>query len=122
MIKKLIISAVSAVLLCTSIALVSAQGLRTAPLGFCSLSGMSSATSLTTCPNGIPPTANYAAICAYAQGVVWRDDGVPTGTPGSGGQGISAGFCIPYSGNFSAFQAIQQTGGAILGVTFYHVS
>lgn len=163
-------------------------GLREVPLGFCSLSSMSSSTGLSSCamatftgtgsgknltvssvtgiigvgevlsgtgiPSGTivasqstgtpggagvyvtsvattsngasltasgPPTAaTYAAICAYAQAVVWRDDGVaPTATPGSGGQGIAAGSCIPYNGTLSAFRAIQQTGGAILGVSFY---
>lgn len=93
-------------------------GLRNVPLGFCSLSSMSVATGLSGCP--IPNGTGYAVFCAYAQGVVWRDDGVaPTGTAGSGGQGLSAGQCLGYNGTFSAVQFIQQTAGAILGVTFY---
>lgn len=96
------------------------SGLRQVPLGFCSLSGMSSATSLTSCSGGIPANTTYAVICAYAQGVVWRDDGTaPTGTPGSGGQGIAANQCIPYNGTFTKIQFIQQTSGALLGVSFY---
>lgn len=106
-------------LLIASLAPVKAQsGLRQIPLGFCSLSSMSSATLLSTCP--IPAGTTYAVLCAYAQGVVYRDDGgVPTTTPGTGGQGLAAGQCIPYNGNFTAVQVIQQAGGAILGVSFY---
>lgn len=164
------------------------SGLRQVPLGFCSLSSMSTATSLSSCQmasftgtgsgtkltvtsptglifpgeilsgtgvpsgtyvvsqssgpsggagvyvtsqsttsngatitaSGLPTAAAYAVVCAYSQGVVWRDDGVaPTGTPGSGGNGISANQCIPYNGTLSALQFIQQTGGALLGVSFY---
>ena len=77
-----------------------------------------SSASLTT--GGIPVGANYAVICAYTQAVNYRDDGgVPTGTAGSGGQGIAAGQCIPYNGTFSLLQFIQQTSGAILGISFY---
>lgn len=98
------------------------NGLRQIPLGFCSLSSMTSATFLTACPGGIPAGTTYIVICAYTQGVVWRDDPngtAPTGTPGTGGQGIAAGSCIPYNGNFNLFQVIQQTTGAVLGLTFY---
>jgi hypothetical protein len=76
------------------------------------------AASLTA--NGIPYGANYAMICAYVQGVVWRDDGVaPTGTPGTGGNGISSGQCFSYNGTFSSIQFIQQASGAILGISIY---
>jgi hypothetical protein len=81
---------------------------------------MSAATGLASCSGGIPAGTAYAVICAYVQGVVWRDDGTaPTGTPGTGGQGIAANQCLPYNGTFTAFQVIQQTSGAILGVSFY---
>lgn len=111
----------AAALLALAIAPADAQnGLRQTPLGFCSLSSMAASTALASCSGGIPTGTTYAVICAYAQGVVWRDDGVaPTGTAGSGGQGLSAGQCIPYNGTFTAIRFIQQTGGAILGVTFY---
>lgn len=96
------------------------SGQRQTPLGFCSLSSMSTATLLSSCSGGIPTGTTYAVICAYTQGVTWRDDGVaPTATAGSGGQGISAGQCIPYNGTFTAIQFIQQTSGAVLGVAFY---
>lgn len=69
---------------------------------------------------GLPPRASYAALCAYTQGVVYLDTGgVPTGTPGTGGQGIAANQCVPYNGTLSNLQFIQQTAGAILGVSFY---
>lgn len=98
----------------------SQSGLREVPLKFCSLSSMSGATSLSSCSGGIPSATTYAVICAYGQGVVWRDDGTaPTGTPGSGGQGLGANQCIPYNGTMTAIQFIQQAAGAILGVSFY---
>lgn len=65
--------------------------------------------------------ANSAYICAYTQAVVWRDDGAaPTATPGTGGQGLASGACLPmYYGTLSQFRAIQQTSGAILTASFY---
>lgn len=83
-----------------------------------SLPTTSNSASLTA--NGLPTAASYAVICAYTQGVVWRDDGVaPTGTPGSGGNGIASNQCIPYNGTLSALQFIQQSSGALLGTAFY---
>ena len=95
--------------------------IRQAALGFCSLSSMSAATAITTCSNwAAVKYANYAVICAYVQGAVYRDDGVaPTSTPGIGGQGISTGACLSYSGPIPTLQFIQQTSGAILGISFY---
>jgi hypothetical protein len=111
--------AIAALLLAATQAF-SQSGLRQVPLGFCALSSMNTATGLATCSGGIPANTTYAVICAYTQGVNYRDDGVaPTGTTGTGGQGIAAGNCIPYNGTFSALRFIQQTGGAILGVSFY---
>lgn len=96
------------------------SGLRQVPLGFCTLSSMATSTALSTCSGGIPAGTTYAVVCAYTQGVVWRDDGVaPTATPGSGGQGIAANQCIPYNGTFTAIRFIQQTSGAVLGISFY---
>ncbi len=90
------------------------------PLGFCALSSMSAATGLSSCSGGIPTGATYIVACAYVAGIVWRDDGTnPTGTPGSGGQGIAANSCLPYWGTPSAMKFIQQSTGALLGVSFY---
>lgn len=95
-------------------------GLRQVPLGFCALTSMTASTGLASCSGGIPAGTTYAVICAYAQGIVWRDDGTaPTGTPGTGGQGLAANQCVPYNGTFTAIRFIQQTSGAILGVSFY---
>lgn len=96
------------------------SGLRQVPLGFCSLASMSASTALSACSGGVPTGTTYAVLCAYTQGVTWRDDGTaPTATAGSGGQGIAAGQCIPYNGDFTKIRFIQQTGGAILGASFY---
>jgi hypothetical protein len=52
--------------------------------------------------------------------VNYTDDGTTTtATAGSGGQTIPAGSCIPYRGNFSALQVIEQTLSAIVGISFY---
>jgi len=97
-----------------------AQSTRYVPQGFCALSSLSAAVGLSSCSGGIPAAAGFALICAYAQAINYRDDGVaPTGTAGTGGQGISAGQCIWYSSALSQLQFIQQAGGAILGVSFY---
>lgn len=99
----------------------SQNGTRQVPLGFCALASMAASTGLAACSGGIPTGTSYVVICAYAQGVVWRDDGVaPTGTPGTGGQGLAANQCIPYNGNpMTTIRFIQQTAGALLGVSFY---
>jgi hypothetical protein len=102
--------------------------LRQSPVGFCSLSSITSAVSLTSCTTttshgvtitGVPPTANYALICAYIQGIVWNDNDIPTSTPGTGGQGLASGQCFGYPGPLGIIQIIQQTSGAIVGVSFY---
>lgn len=98
-----------------------AQSPRLVPAGFCAMTSMSSSTSILQKCGGINlGTTTYAVICAYTQGVVWRDDGgVPTGTPGTGGQGIAAGQCIPYNATFTALRFIQQSSGAVVGIAFY---
>jgi len=117
MMRRLLAAAVMTALCAPALA---QSGLRQVPLGFCALSSMSAATGLATCSGGIPAGTSYAVICAYTQGVVWRDDGTaPTGTPGTGGQGLAASQCMPYNGTFTAIQFIQQTSGALLGVSFY---
>ena len=52
----------------------SIQGPMTA-LGYCQLSGISAATSLSSCTNGIPSTATFAVIVVETNAVRWRDDG-----------------------------------------------
>ncbi len=103
---------------------------RNVALGFCALSSLGSATALSSCTtttgpsttvSGIPPGATYALICAYTQAVNYLDVNVaPTATIGTGGQGIPAGTCIPYTGGrMQDLQFIQQTASAIVGVSFY---
>lgn len=83
-------------------------------------SGPTTASAASLTASGVPRDATYAVVCAYTQGVTWRDDGVaPTGTPGTGGNGLSSGQCVPYNGTLTALQFIQQTAGAILGVGLY---
>lgn len=106
------------------------SGLRQQPAGFCTSSSLSAATGLAgfSCNfiNGATlQNVQYAVVCAYTQGVVWRDDGTaPTATGGSGGQALvpqssSIPGCMPYNGNFQALQFIQQASGAVVGVTLY---
>lgn len=136
-------AALLALLTCLALVLVSAlfatedvqaePSSRHAALGFCSLSGMTAATSISTCTftntlNGAAATwanvstaADYLVVCAYTAGVVYRDDGVaPTATAGTGGQGISSGSCVSFDGPVASLQFIQQTTGAVLGISFYH--
>ena len=100
-------------------------GQRYQPYGFCSSSSLSSAIGIssftgTNCTNGNYVNAQYILVCAYTSGIVWRDDGTaPTSTPGTGGNGLSAGSCFPYYGTPSAIQFIQQTSGAIVGLSLY---
>lgn len=74
---------------------------------------------------GVPVAAGYALICAYVQAVNYRDDPTPpTATPGTGGQGLvpassTIPTCIGYNGTFTNLQFFQQSGGAILGISFY---
>lgn len=67
-----------------------------------------------------PFNATYAVECAYNEAVVWRDDGgVLSSTPGTGGQGLASGSCIPYNGTFGNQQFVQQSAGAVLTASFY---
>jgi hypothetical protein len=121
MIKEIKFALAAAALLFASIAGAFAQsGQRQVPLGFCSLASMTTSTGLASCAGGIPAGTTYGLICAYAQGVTWRDDGTAaTATAGTGGQGLASGQCMAYNGNFTAIRFIEQTSGAILGVSFY---
>lgn len=97
-----------------------AQGTRNVPLGFCSFTPTVVTNLAAACP--VPGGTGYALICAYVQNVNWLDDNTgnaPTSSVGTGGQQIKADNCIPYNGTFTQFRAIQQTGGAIISVTYY---
>jgi hypothetical protein len=125
--KRLSTILAAALMLGTAVPAFPQSGLREVPLGFCALTNMVGPAPLSVCNSGagVPPGTTYAVICAYVQGINYRDDGgLPTSALGTGGQGIvpissSVPTCIPYNGNFNALLFIQQNGGAILGVTFY---
>jgi hypothetical protein len=107
----------------------SQQGLRQVQLGYCVLSSMTAATALSSCTttltgggtqSGVPTGTTYLVICAYVQNVNWLDNqATPTGTAGTGGQQIASGQCLPYNANYNFLLFIQQTSGAILGISFY---
>jgi hypothetical protein len=71
-----------------------------------------------------PPAggARVALICAEAQNIRWRDDGVlPTTTVGMLIATITGGqlSCIFYACNISAFSFTPATAGGILNVSYY---
>jgi len=86
--------------------------------GYCQLTSLSSAVSVSTCSGGIPTGSDLMVICAETQGIRYRDDGVaPTS---SVGMPIAAGSCFQYSGSsLSAVQVIEQTASAKLNILFY---
>lgn len=105
-----------------------AQQRKLSPVGFCTDSSLATAVGLSsftgTACNGVANSTlgsyTYLLICAYTSGIVYRDDGTaPTGTPGTGGQGLNAGQCVGYNGNIGAIQFIQQAAGAIIGISVY---
>jgi len=66
---------------------------------------------------GIPAGATWAVIVIEGADVRWRDDGVvPTSTIG---MPLAQGSTMTYRGNLAAIQFIQQTGGAVLNVSYY---
>jgi hypothetical protein len=128
----MMIRSISAALIVGAVLLAApslAQQRKYSPVGFCTNSSLSSAVGLSSftgaaCANQTNSALGsytYAVICAYGAGIVYRDDGTaPTATPGTGGQGLSAGQCVGYTGNLAAIQFIQQTSGAIAGVSIYN--
>ena len=85
------------------------------PLGYAQVAagGLASAVPLP----GLPAGARLAQICAEAQAVRYRDDGVaPTAAVG---MPIASGGCVLYAGQLSAVQVIQQTAGGVLDVSYY---
>lgn len=88
-----------------------------APLGYCQLATVTTATQTSTCAGGIPARTQWAMICIDTAAVRWRDDGV---TPTIAvGMPIAAGGCINYSGTFATLQFIAQTGSPVVNISFY---
>ncbi len=67
-----------------------------------------------TIPTGGP---RWALICVDTTAVRYRDDG--TAPTASIGQPIASGQCVAYSGPMGSFQVIQQSGGAVVNVSYY---
>lgn len=87
-----------------------------APLGYCQLTPLTSATLLSSCTGGIPTRTAYALMCTDAVAVRWRDDGTAPTTTVS--MPIAAGGCLGYSGSMSAIQFIAGA-AATLNISFY---
>ena len=65
----------------------------------------------------VPAGTVWATICIETANARWRDDGTaPTATVG---QPLTSGQCMQYSGPFSAFQMIAQTGSPVATVSYY---
>ena len=98
--------------------------------GYCSNSSLGSAVGLSsftgTACNGVSAatlaTYEYIVICAYNANVNWVDVGTATAAVGTGGQQIAQNQCIPYNGsNPASLSFIQQSSGAVVGVTLYKI-
>jgi len=92
----------------------------TTRLGYQQVTGLSSAKGLTV-PNmdvnGFRIGPTMVLITPEAQAIRWRDDGVaPTATIG---MPLAAGVTLQYDGDIGKIQFIEQTGGAIINVSFY---
>jgi hypothetical protein len=90
------------------------------PLGFCQLSGFSTATLLSSCSGGIPSKAACALIVIETNSVRWRDDG--TAPTSSVGMLLATGVYWGYLGKMNALDFIPSTGNATADVTFYQWS
>ncbi len=92
------------------------QQLRSAPLGFQSITDLSTAVGLTL-PEGTEP--DFAVISATGDAVCWRDDGVaPTADVGMPMLPTDPPFA--YSGDLSQIRFISATGG--IAVSYYKVA
>jgi hypothetical protein len=113
--------ALTAALLLGLIASASAQERKSTdhiqPLGYCQLTSIASATSVSSCSGGVPALSAWAVVCIETAAVRWRDDGTAPTT--SVGMPVSSGQCMNYSGTFSALQFIAQSGSPVVDISFY---
>lgn len=86
-------------------------------LGCAQLTSLSSATSLSSVPGGIPTGAGLAALTIEGQTVRMRDDG--TAPTASVGLLLPVGGPWPYQGALAKVQFIQSGGPATIDVCFY---
>ena len=80
--------------------------------GYQQLTSLSSATALT-----VPSGATVALIQAESQSIRWRDDGTDPTT--SVGMVLAAGESLFFTGDLSAFKAIEITASAKLNISYY---
>jgi hypothetical protein len=88
-----------------------------APLGYCQLTSVSSATAVSSCSGGIPQRAAWAVICIETAAIRYRDDGTDPTT--SVGMPLAAGQCMGYRSKLSALKVIAQTGSPVVNIAFY---
>jgi len=85
----------------------------TKAVGYQQLTSVPTTTALT-----VPAGTRMALIQAEAQNVRWRDDG--TASTATVGMRLFAGETLRYdAGQIAALQFIQETGTAILNVSYY---
>ena len=91
-------------------------------MGYCQLTSLSAATSLSTCignyGTGIPAGATAIAIDVEGSNVRETGDGVTTPTATLGMRHPIGSPTWRYSGSLSAVLLIQETPGAIVNITF----
>lgn len=83
------------------------------PCGYQQISGLSSAKGLTVPDSG----ARFALIQAQDKDVRWRDDG--TSPTASIGMVLQANGYLEYTGDLSAFKAIETEASAVVNVSYY---
>ena len=93
----------------------------TSCLGYQQITDLSSVKSLTVPvidpTTGLTVKANFALITPNTQGVRWRDDGAnPTS---SVGMPLPANVTLQYDGDLSKIKFIEQTGSAVLNISYY---
>jgi len=82
------------------------------PLGYQQLTALGTASALT-----VPDGARLALLQAEGADVRWRDDGTdPTATVG---MMLAVGTVMLYTGDLTAFRAIETAAGAKLNVSYY---
>lgn len=85
---------------------------RSEPAGYEQVTVLSAAVGLT-----VPSGADRALIQAATQDIRWRDDG--TSPTASVGMVLAAGTTLEYTGDLSAFEAIETAASAELNVSYF---
>jgi hypothetical protein len=94
-------------------------GLPLVPIGFCQLTPLAAATTLSSCSGGgIPARASLVVLRAESATVRYRDDGVAP-TAAIGQPILTTDRPLVYVGTLSALQFIAASGSPTLDVAFY---